>query len=268
MLQISAIPAFESNYHWLITDDKHPGKAYVVDPGDGEAVKQQLSIRKLSLCGILVTHRHWDHIDGIPMLLSNHNSDTHLKVYGPQTNSIPLVNHTVFENDSIKLFDHYEFKVLETPGHTLEHIMYYHAPVDSSTDTPILFCGDTLFGAGCGRRKDGTVTQFVATLERIGKLPEDTQIYCAHEYTVQNLAFAKNVEPFNPLIDQRLGHEKNKRENGIPTIPFALSGEKQTNPFLRLKEMSVINSVKHYWNTQLADEEAIFDGLRRWKDNF
>lgn len=264
MLQISAIPAFNDNYHWLITDDLYPGKAYVVDPGDGEAVKEQLIARQLTLLGILITHRHWDHVDGIPTLLHYHNSRTSLPVYGPKADTIPAVTHPVYEQDCVRLFDQYPFTVMETPGHTVEHIVYYH----ESNTTPILFCGDTLFGAGCGRRNDGTVKQFINSLERIANLPENTQVYCAHEYTLDNLRFAQAVEPANPDINQRIAIETSKRHQRIPTIPFSLGGEKQTNPFLRIHKQTIIESVKQYWGTIANTRDNIFDGLRRWKDVF
>ena len=262
MLQITPIPAFTDNYHWLITKDDD-SRAYIVDPGDHEPVQQAIEQRGLQIDGILITHRHWDHVDGIKHLLARYQTDTHpIPVYGPDSAQIPQITHKLYENDTVSLFDTTTLTVWETPGHTLEHIVY----VGDSENTPILFAGDTLFAAGCGRLFDGDAQQHFKSLQRMAKLPQETRVYCAHEYTLANLAFAKAVEPNNPQLQERIQQENQKRQHNIPTIPSTIALEQATNPFIRTHIDSVVQSVNQHWQADLQEENEVFAALRRWKD--
>ncbi|MFT5117321.1 MAG: hydroxyacylglutathione hydrolase [Kiritimatiellia bacterium] len=265
MLTITPIPAFNDNYFWLITL-KGTQDAYIVDPGDGQIAHNTLIAQQLKLKGILVTHRHNDHIGGIDFLLEHYQSTANpIPVYGPDSPPIPQVTHRLFNQDSITLFTHYHFTVLEIPGHTRDHIAYFSKHAQKE---PVLFVGDTLFAAGCGRLFDGSAEQLYHSLSTLASLPENTQVYCAHEYTLSNLAFALAVEPDNKAITQRIKNEQAKREHGLPTIPFSLSIEKQTNPFIRISEPSVHKSIAEHWGKHYVSESELFADLRRWKDGF
>lgn len=261
MIAITPIPAFNDNYHWLITY-KDSSLAYIVDPGDGEVVHRVLQEKGLQLAGIFVTHHHYDHVDGIPYLLSCYQHD--VPVYGPNSQRTPQVTHPVLQDDSITLFDRYPMKVIATPGHTQEHISYF-CP---STPSPLLFSGDTLFAGGCGRLSGGSAEQLHHSLQLLSQLPDNTLVYCAHEYTLSNLSFALAVEPKNTALKARIVEESYKREQKTPTLPTSIMLEKQTNPFLRVHENGVKTAVLDHWSSQYSNDAAIFADLRRWKDQF
>ncbi|MGS2717522.1 hydroxyacylglutathione hydrolase [Eionea flava] len=275
MLHITAIPAFSDNYFWLLTQqplvEHQPQTAYVIDPGDGEAVDRILSQYQLNLAGILVTHRHPDHTGGINFLTSRYktSASSPLPVYGPDSRSIPQITHRRHENDIVTLFDNYPLHVMATPGHTPEHIVYYSETIQ---EVPVLFCGDTLFAGGCGRLLGGTAAQLHHSLRRLAALPDNTRVYCAHEYTLANLAFAQAVEPDNIAIRQRLSAIQKLRADNQSSIPFTLSEEYQTNPFLRVHTDSVKKAITDYWQTIAGDETLnsaeFFAVLRKWKDQF
>ena len=252
---IHPIPALKDNYIWAIIDDRQQS-AFIVDPGEAEPVEAFLHQHQLNLAGILITHHHWDHTNGISALKNNS-----IPVFGPAKENIPSVTNKLHENDEVKL-DHVPFtlRVIEIPGHTLGHIAYY-AP-------GILFCGDTLFAAGCGRVFEGTMEQMYASLQKIAALPDDTKIYCAHEYTLNNLRFAKLVEPNNPRIDERIKQVELMREKNLPSLPSTLKEEKETNPFLRCESTEIIKNVTEKYNLQAAHSIDIFTALREWKNAF
>lgn len=262
MLTITPIPAFSDNYFWLIHDPY--GHAVVIDPGNTEAVLAALTITHphLILDAILITHHHWDHTGGINGLLQHYD----IPVYGPQSAKIPQITHSVNEGDRIELLTSASliFKVMNIPGHTFDHIAY-HATIN---DEPVLFCGDTVFSAGCGRVFDGTHQQLNQSLQKINQLAANTQLFSAHEFTMNNLHFSQMVEPNNVAIQQRKIIEHSKLARGEITIPSTLATERKTNPFLRLNEKNVIHAVNHYWEKEWSDEQDIFNGLRRWKDQF
>ena len=265
MLTITPIPAFSDNYLWLIA---HSGKqsAYVVDPGDGEVVYNSLKQQNLQLAGILITHRHYDHIDGIEYLLKHCQQDGHsIAVYGPDSSDIPQITQKLYQDDQISLFDEYSVKVYETPGHTVEHICYFSTELISD---PVLFCGDTLFSAGCGRVMDKDPQALYRSLSALAELPDNTQVYCAHEYTLNNLQFAQSVEPQNAYIEQRIQEVQQMRDQDIPSLPSSLAIEKKTNPFMRTEEQSIYQSVADYWEGKYQDNCELFVDLRRWKDEF
>jgi hydroxyacylglutathione hydrolase len=259
-MNITPIPAFNDNYLWLIDDGL--SQAVIVDPGDPTPVLKTLSQKQLKLSAILITHHHRDHIGGVEALAKEFN----VPVYGPNSEKIPQVTHTVSHGDNINLFDGPELslKVLEVPGHTQEHIAYF----GEVNQQPVLFPGDTLFAAGCGRLLGGTHQQLCHSLGILNQLPEDTQIFSSHEYTLANLSFAKAVEPENADIQQRILNEEQKRAADKPTLPTKLSLERLTNPFLRIEQASVTESINRHWQQNWSDREDLFGGLRRWKDNF
>lgn len=263
-LQVSAVPAFQDNYFWLIDDTK---SAIIIDPGSAFEVEQILKQRSLKLSTILLTHHHADHIDGVKTLLNNHQA----LCLGPSETSTKVsLSECVSETSQIQISaPQLKLQVIAVPGHTLGHIAWFAA------EQKWLFCGDTLFAAGCGRLFEGSAEQMFKSLQRLAQLPDDTQVFCAHEYTLNNLKFALTIEPDNALLQQRFSQEQNKRDQNLPTLPSSIGLEKQTNPFLRCSEKNIQESVhlKEYLPNQLsedADERAcqIFTALRLAKDNF
>jgi hydroxyacylglutathione hydrolase len=254
--EVVAIPAFDDNYIWLIHNGKN---GIVVDPGDAEAVIEVLGQHKLRLSGILITHHHADHTGGIPRLVELFGC----AVIGPKGENIPGLTQRVDASDSIAPGDlGIEFAVLDVPGHTKGHIAYYCA------EPGWLFPGDTLFAAGCGRLFEGTPEQMFQSLSTLAALPGTTQVFCAHEYTLSNLAFALEVDPFNPALIERVHIEKAKRAQGLSTIPTNIAIEKLTNPFLRTSNPDIAKRLGAC--RQMIDDEPVnvFSGLRRWKDEF
>ncbi|MDR3478705.1 MAG: hydroxyacylglutathione hydrolase [Gammaproteobacteria bacterium] len=256
MLKVMPIAAFKDNYIWLLVNpaNRH---CIVVDPGDAEPVIDVLKKENLILSAILITHHHHDHTGGILTLLE-HDA---VPVYGPATESIPGVDHKLRNDDLvfIQALD-LELRVLEIPGHTAGHIAYYGAEM--------LFCGDTLFGAGCGRLFEGTAEEMLHSLTKISELPNNTLIYSAHEYTAANLRFAATVEPFNADIQKRIQDVATIREKNLPTLPSVLQLEKLTNPFLRCHIDSVVKSAQEQTHSQLMNPVDIFRTIRTWKDTF
>jgi hydroxyacylglutathione hydrolase len=257
MLDIIPLSAFKDNYIWLLANNNNQQCA-IVDPGDAAPVLEALRKRNLTLRSILITHHHHDHVGGVSKL---HQEFPDISIYGPAHESIPDLTHPVKENDNVELdFLALRLRVIEIPGHTLSHIAYY--------GKRMLFCGDTLFSAGCGRLFEGTPAQMFESLTKIANLPEDTLIYCAHEYTQNNLRFAQTVEPNNNNIKNRLQEVTALREKNLATLPSLLSGEKLTNPFLRGEMDSVINSLSLQFGKPFTDPVDIFKTLRAWKDTF
>lgn len=219
MTMITPIPAFQDNYIWLISNSQH---AVVVDPGDAAPVIAYLKKHKLTLDAILVTHHHADHIGGIDELARHHPC----KIYAPLKEKYDFTHEAVTDNQIIHLDNlQLSLEVLDVPGHTLGHVAYYGANS--------LFCGDTLFGAGCGRLFEGTPAQMFSTLQKLAQLPANTQIYCAHEYTERNLQFALSIEPNNPALLHRAEQTHAARMAGKPSLPSSMASELSTNPFLR-----------------------------------
>lgn len=256
-INIQPIPAFQDNYIWWIQAPGNP-EGYVVDPGDGQAVQQFLDDNAYQLKGILITHHHRDHTGGIQALTQPQS----IPVYGPSHERINGITHPLSQGDTItlELATPLTLKVLEVPGHTLGHIAYY--------SESYLFPGDTLFLAGCGRLFEGTAEQMFHSLSQLKRLPPQTLIYCAHEYTLSNLAFAKAVEPTNDAIDNRIDKVKNLRASNQPSVPATLEEELKTNPFLRTDIQTVQEHCEQYAQTTLKTESAVFKQLRLWKDTF
>ena len=255
MIQISALPAFTDNYIWLL-QDHNTHRCAVVDPGDAAPVQAWLAAHPgWVLSDILITHHHHDHVGGVELL----KSATDATVYGPASERIPALDVALQDNDRVSVLG-WEFDVLAVPGHTLGHIAFYHHG--------LLFCGDTLFAAGCGRLFEGTAEQMYTSLNRLAALPEDTLVYCTHEYTLSNLRFAVAVEPDNPHVAERLGKVTQMREAEIMTLPSTLALEKLTNPFLRVGETSIKQKVDERSGTDNSSPSAVFAALRAWKDKF
>lgn len=255
-LQVTAIPAFDDNYLWLIHDQEY---AAIVDPGDAAAVEAALATHQLILAAILLTHHHADHAGGVPALLRHWN----VPVYGPASERIPGISHPLREGDVVTLTSPaLQLSVLDVPGHTAGHIAYVAA------GEPWLFCGDTLFAGGCGRLFEGTAEQMARSLEKIAALPDNTKVYCAHEYTVSNLRFAVAAEPDNQHTAERLAAAQALRARGVATVPSTLGEEKLTNPFMRYREKSIANFLKSSGRLNNEDPIAAFAALREWKNSF
>lgn len=221
-MKVFAIPIFQDNYVWVL----HQGpEAAVVDPGDAAPVQEALAARGLDLRAILITHWHPDHIGGLPALSAEHR----VPVYGPlaEAERIPGLTRTLRGGDSIEVLGA-RFEVLDLAGHTLGHIGYRSGDV--------LLCGDTLFSAGCGRLFEGTPEQMWASLSRLAALPPETRVFCTHEYTLANLAFAQALEPDNPDIRAHLTAVKDLRAAGQPSLPSQIALERRINPFLRCRD--------------------------------
>jgi hydroxyacylglutathione hydrolase len=258
-INVITVPAFRDNYLWLFhrADDQ---RAYVVDPGDAEPVEKALAEHGLSLAGILITHHHPDHTGGIDQLLSRWQ----VPVYGPAGGSVPQVSEALADGDSVALEIGLSFTVLTVPGHTLDHIAYFC----DHTEAPLVFCGDTLFAGGCGRLFEGTATQMYESLQKLRQLPDNTRVYCAHEYTLANLAFARAVESQNGELAARIKSEQAKRERQEPTVPSTIGLEKSTNPFLRCDRESVRKAAETHSGRALTSAEEVLAAVRMWKDNF
>lgn len=252
MITIRPIPAFNDNYIWhLQNGDQH----WVVDPGDAAPVKKALDGAKLS--GILLTHHHYDHTGGVASLVD----DFDCPVYGP--GSIDGVTHPLTDGDQFTLLQG-DWEVIAVPGHTLDHI----ALILHASDATHLFCGDTLFAAGCGRLFEGTPAQMHQSLTRLASLPKDTKVYCAHEYTLANLQFARAAEPGNSDITARLESDRATRDNDQPTLPSTIGRELATNPFLRTGSPEIRAQAAAHGASPDASAVEIFATLRQWKDTF
>lgn len=255
MLDITPIPAFADNYIWLLRgpDGRH---CAVVDPGDAAPVLARLAEEDLVLSAILITHRHGDHVGGIARLRAQF---PRIPVFGPANEPIADLTHRLGEGEAIELPGiGLGLSVMDVPGHTEGHIAYL-AP-------GALFCGDTLFSVGCGRVFSGTFEQLHDALMRIRELPEATRIYCAHEYTLENIGFAKWVEPGNEALLARERDAHAQIDADRPTVPSTLAEEKATNPFLRIVEPSVIAAAERHASRPLPDSRAVFREVRTWKD--
>ena len=255
MIEVTAVDAFEDNYIWIVRQKGNANVA-IVDPGDEDPVLRYLHENALIPEAILITHHHRDHTGGIEGLLQHHQ----IPVYGPRLERIPHMTHPLGEGDKVVLAHaQLEFQVLDVPGHTKGHISYYGH--DS------LFCGDALFTAGCGRIFEGTPEQMHNSLTKFASLPDHSYIYCAHEYTLANLRFARIVEPDNTLISQRYQETAAANARGEGTVPALLSLEKATNPFLR-SHINIVHAAAERFSQQKLDSDAdVFATVRRWKDS-
>jgi hydroxyacylglutathione hydrolase len=259
-LDIYCLPAFKDNYFFLLHDSA-TNQAAIVDPGTAGPVLAELERLGATLVAILNTHHHWDHVDGNLDLLTRFPEAI---VYGGAKDRGRIPGQTVFlqGGEPVKFADR-TASVYFVPGHTLGHIAYYFPPVEfalSGERSGHLFCGDTIFSAGCGRLKEGSPAQMQASLAQLRELPDDTQIWCAHEYTLSNLQFALTIEPQNAELQARFAAVQQLRQRQEPTIPTQMGQEKRTNPFLRWDAPGVQRAVHQ------SEPVATFAALRQAKD--
>ncbi|MBU2802370.1 hydroxyacylglutathione hydrolase [Acidithiobacillus caldus] len=252
-MSLTLIPAFRDNYIYLLTLPQESA-VWIVDPGAAAPVSAELSRRGLRPSAILCTHHHADHIGGVAELATAYGCP----VYGPGNSTIPARTNPLREGTAH--VDGREIRVLEVPGHTLDHLAFYRED--------LLFCGDTLFAGGCGRIFEGDAAMLFASLQKLARLPDSTRVCCAHEYTLANLRFAAVVEPDNRILGERLERVRRQREAGQPSLPSTLGEERQSNPFLRCHLPSVQHAVRAVYPETAAEPVAIFAALRRWKDGF
>lgn len=254
MLTVTPLPAFDDNYIWALHDARD---AVLVDPGDAEPCIEFLERHGLELFAILVTHHHGDHVGGLAVLAAR----CHPRIYGPRQESIPGITDAVADGDVIALARFgLQVRVIGTPGHTLGHVAYY--------DGSRLFCGDTLFACGCGRLFEGTPAMMSESLSKLAQLPDDTEIFCAHEYTISNIRFARTVDGENAALLEREKREQARRAAGLPTLPSTLALEKATNPFLRCREPALIVAAEAGLKRRPANAVEVFAALRQAKDAF
>jgi len=255
MMSVTPIPAFSDNYIWLLRQDATPDVA-VVDPGDASPVIEALERESLALDTILVTHHHPDHTGGVAELVKRYGC----RVVGPAGSRIDGIDEPLSDGDACRILGR-RFEVLTVPGHTLDHIAFF-----ASGTPPLLFCGDTLFSAGCGRLFEGSPEQMFDSLSRLAALPEDTLVFAAHEYTLVNLRFAQAADPDNTLRDRFLAECQQARSLDRPTLPSTIGRERQINPFLRAAEPGVRQAAAAQGDT--GSSLATFATLRAWKDRF
>ena len=260
---VHPVPAFTDNYLWLL-QAPDSNAASVIDPGDAEPVLRALETRSLRLVSILLTHHHADHAGGVAELTAR----TGARVIGPADDRIAGITQTVGGGDVVDPgVGGARAQVISVPGHTTSHIAYRFGPLGSDP-RPILFCGDTLFAAGCGRMFEGTAAQMLNSLDALAALSADTLVYCAHEYTLSNLKFAAAAEPDSPEVAARLAEAASMRAAGMATVPSTIAIERATNPFLRTDQRGVIAQAATQLGRTPADRIETFAALRQWKNDF
>ena len=256
MIKIEPIKAFSDNYIWLVTTNEG---LLVVDPGDASPVEAYLDDNNKNLSNILITHHHFDHTGGVEKLVNNNP----VNVFGPTDSIFDGVNKELKDGDEINVIG-INFSIIEVPGHTLDHIAFF---AENDGD-PFLFCGDTLFAGGCGRIFEGTFEQMFESLSKLSQLPLNTKIYCGHEYTLSNLAFALEVDKSNQTLIKRYEACTKARSNNIPTVPSTLELEFQTNPFLRSHQKDIQDCIMQKFDyIDNPNDMEIFKATREWKDN-
>lgn len=253
------LPAFSDNYIWAIV---HGENAAVVDPGEAGPVLKWLEQEGLRLRAILLTHHHGDHVGGV-LELSRIGD---LTVYGPARERLPRCDVPLSEGDRVVLPElDLDLRVLDVPGHTAGHIAYTGRAAGIE---PVLFCGDTLFAGGCGRLFEGTPAQMHDSLEKFSVLPPDTQVFCAHEYTLANLRWALAVDPANRTLQQWYQRAQQLRAESLPTLPSTIGQERATNPFLRTQQVDVIRAAASWAGRNQPTPVEVFASLREWKNDF
>jgi hydroxyacylglutathione hydrolase len=256
-LNVRPVRAFSDNYIWLIESPLAQDRVVAVDPGEARPVIAELQRLGLSLAAILLTHHHPDHIGGVPELLRHWR----VPVIGPDDARIAQRTLNVGDGERCELPNlGLSFETLQVPGHTLSHIAFWGHGA--------LFCGDTLFSAGCGRMFEGTPTQMNASLTKLRNLPPDTRMFCGHEYTAANLRFALTVEPANGAALEYQRSVDRVRAEGNPSLPSTMALEIRVNPFLRCDNPAVVAAAEAHAGKSLQDPAEVFGVLRAWKDQF
>jgi hydroxyacylglutathione hydrolase len=254
MFEIIPIPAFQDNYIWLL---HHDGHAVVVDPGDAQPVLAVLYAKQLHLDAILITHHHADHVGGVADLLKA----VPAKIYAPRKENYTFPHQAVSEGEHIRLEGlDLDLTVLETPGHTLGHVVYYG---ENS-----LFCGDTLFSCGCGRLFEGSCQQLYQSLQRLAVLPPETLVYCTHEYTRHNIRFARTLDPDNVELALRASEVETLVDEGKPSLPSTVGTELAINPFLRCHTVAIRNAAMMQTGITDTDPESVFCAVRQLRNMF
>ncbi|EOI8093708.1 hydroxyacylglutathione hydrolase [Cronobacter sakazakii] len=251
-MNLNSIPAFEDNYIWVLNDDE--GQCLLVDPGEAEPVFRALEENQWQPVAILLTHHHHDHTGGVKALVARFPDIT---VYGPEETRSKGAQVVVNDGEKFNILG-CEFLAFSTPGHTLGHFSYF--------SFPYLFCGDTMFSAGCGRLFEGTPAQMYQSFQKINALPEDTLICCAHEYTLSNLKFLVAILPDDPALTQYYREVNELRAKNQKTLPSILKNERQINLYLRLEDDDLIDKINP--DLRLSTPEERFAWLRSKKDNF
>jgi len=254
MLDIIQIPVLNDNYIYMLHDSVSLETA-VIDPALEQPVLDVLAEKGWQLSFILNTHHHWDHV-GANLALKQ---QTGCKIFAAASDRerIPGIDVGVEQGDVISLGEH-QAQVVETPGHTSGHVVYYFA------EDQALFCGDTLFVMGCGRLFEGTPQQMYASLQTLKALPPSTRVYCTHEYTLANATFALSVEPDNIFLQRKLLTVTQLRAANIATVPSTIAEEIATNPFFREDSISIQKEL----GLVGAEPDVVFTALRRRKDDY
>jgi hydroxyacylglutathione hydrolase len=253
-LAVTILPSRRDNYIYALHNAA--GEFVIVDPGEATPALTFLQANKLTLKAIVITHHHYDHIDGTPEILAYHP----VPVYGFAGDAyrIPFLSHPLHDGETVTLLGE-PASVRHIPGHTLGHI-FYHLP-----QANMAFVGDTLFSMGCGRLFEGDAASMYSSLQMIARLPKTTQLYCGHEYTLANAAFAQAAEPSNNLISERISKLTQLRKIGTPSLPTALDDELRSNPFLRCNSIEIRQFVEM---SDSAGEIDVFAALRSKKDTW
>lgn len=255
MVQVEPINAFDDNYIWAIRDTTE-NQVWVVDPGQAEPVLSYLKQHDATLAGILITHHHWDHTNGVAELV---NVFSGITVYGPTQSKFSGITHPLDAGDTIHIMT-LSLTIIRTPGHTLDHICY--------TNNTLCFTGDTLFSAGCGRLFEGSAEQMWHSFQQFSQFSDSTLIYCTHEYTSANLAFAAAVEPNNDDIKAHIAWVTTQRAKGLPSLPTNFGLERQINPFLRANLAHMCHQLPPHLACETQRPWDNFSAIRAWKDEF
>ena len=252
MLTLVPLPAFDDNYIWVWHDGIH---AMAVDPGDPAPLLDFLDAGGLTLSALLITHHHRDHTGGNRLLRQR----TGCTIHAPDNPRIPAVTHVVHGGDIVHIPAlGLRFDVIATPGHTLDHVSY--------VGHGCLFCGDTVFGCGCGKLFEGTPAMMAASLDAILALPDETRVCCAHEYTLANIAFAKTIDGANPALLERERADRALRARHRPTLPSTLALERATNPFLRFHDADMTAFAARRLGRPHPTPAEVFGAIRAAKD--